>query len=33
MSETVEFSKYMEAKLRLNHLVIDRMIEEGESKE
>tara|TARA_Y100000758_G_C16057328_1_gene423589 strand:+ start:514 stop:1914 length:1401 start_codon:yes stop_codon:yes gene_type:complete len=33
VSGTVEFTKYMEAKLRLNHLVIDRMIAEGESKE
>jgi len=33
MSKTVEFTKYIEAKLRLNHLVIDRMIEEGESRE
>ncbi len=32
ISGTVEFTKYMEAKLRLNHLILDRMISEGKSQ-
>ena len=32
-SHTVEFSNYMEKRLRMHHIMLDRLIEEGESKE
>ena len=32
-TQTVEFSNYMEKRLRMHHIMLDRLIEEGESKE